>query len=115
MKYTKLLVEYGADLTVGKYNQSPADLAIIYAEADISVYLICEKGAVLYNEPRFNNWILDIKKLGKNPSADDLQYLKKNISARNKILNYLKQHGDQMQLQYRDTCIVDNKKKLHNS
>lgn len=113
LEYTKLLVEYGADLTVGKYYQSPADLAIIYAEADICVYLICEKGAVLYNEPQFNNWILDIKTLGKNPSDDDLQYLKKSISARNKILNYLKQHSDQMQLQYRDTCIVDDKKKLH--
>lgn len=88
---TKLLVERGADLTVGKrYACSPADEAIIQVKPKIAKYLICEVGVILYQEPRFRSWetegceAMEIKKeiedyLAKHPEQKQIIKLKMRV------------------------------------
>lgn len=57
---TKLLVEHGADLAIGKeYGCSPADMAIIQTKPEIARYLVCEVGGILYKEPTYSCWLED--------------------------------------------------------
>ena len=80
LPYVKVLVEYGADLTVGKdVNCSPANHAIIHLHPDIAEYLIIEKKTVLYKEPSFKNWIND----------PEMEKSKKRIQ------DYLEKHPEQ--------------------
>ena len=52
LEYTKLLVEYGADINTIKYGLSIANEAIIQRHEDIVEFLIIEKKAIL-SEPPF--------------------------------------------------------------
>ncbi len=57
---TKLLVEHGADLAIGKeYGCSPADMAIIQTKPEIAKYLVCEACGILYKEPTYSCWLED--------------------------------------------------------
>lgn len=63
--HVRVLVENGADLTVGKGTNSPGDLAILYGDPVVAEYLICEHNAVLYNEPYYKFWDEDNKESNK--------------------------------------------------
>ena len=82
---TKILVEHGADLTVGKrYASSPANEAILHVKPRIAKYLVCEVGGILYDEPYFRFW--------ENEEGHEAMEIKKYIE------DYLANHPEQIHI-----------------
>lgn len=82
LQYVQILVEYGADYNTKYYGRSPADDAIILAQPKIAEYLIIEKKALLYNSPFWRNW-----DNANNPTF---------ASTKKRIIDYLKEHPEQL-------------------
>lgn len=82
LDYVKMLVEHGADYNTKYYGQSPADDAITLCQPTIAEYLIIEKKALLYNRPFWKNWDSN-----ENPIF---------ASSKKRILDYLKEHPEQL-------------------
>ena len=81
LPYVKVLVKYGADLTVGKeIHRSPANHALLHGHHEIAEYLIIEEKAVLYKTPNFSTWA---------PNDTVMEKSKK------RILEYLEKHPEQ--------------------
>ena len=82
LEYVKLLIEYGADFNTKYYGHSPADDAIIQVQPEIAKFLIIEKKALLYNEPFWRSW----------DGIKDPKF----STAKKEILDYLKEHPEQL-------------------
>lgn len=85
LEYVKLLVEYGADYNTKYFDRSPADDAIILCKPEIAEYLILEKKALLYKRPFWKNW---------DRNGDTIF-----ASTKKRILDYLKEHPEQLMFQ----------------
>lgn len=81
-EYVKLLIDYGADYNTKHYGCSPADDAIIQVQPEIAKFLIIEKKALLYNEPFWRSW----------DGIENSRF----TTAKKEILNYLKEHPEQL-------------------
>ena len=86
LEYVKLLIEYGADFNTKYYGRSPADDAIIQIMPEIAEYLIIEKKALIYNHPFWKSW----------EGYEDSKFASSLASSRKRIINYLKEHPEQL-------------------
>lgn len=86
LEYVKLLIEYGADFNTKYYGRSPADDAIIQIMPEIAEYLIIEKKALIYNHPFWKSW----------EGYEDPKFASSLASSRKRIINYLKEHPEQL-------------------
>ena len=82
LEYVKLLIDYGADYNTKYYGRSPANDAIIQVQPEIARFLIIEKKALLYEEPFWRSW----------DGIKDPKF----STAKKEILDYLKEHPEQM-------------------
>ena len=86
LEYVKLLIEYGADFNTKYYGRSPADDAIIQVQPEIAEFLIIGNKAKLYNSPFWKSW----------EGYEDSKFASSLASSRKRIINYLKEHPEQM-------------------
>lgn len=101
LRCTQLLVENGADLTIGKGNWSVADIALIQGHIHVAEYLICEADAPLYNIPDFDKYLQEIV-----PQKEDSEYekvvseYKETVTAWNRVKAHLQKHPELLQYKY---------------
>ena len=80
------LLNHGADFNTKYYGRSPADDAIILIKPEIAEYLIIEKKALIYNHPFWKSW----------EGYEDPKFASSLASSRKRIINYLKEHPEQL-------------------
>ena len=94
LEYVQNLIEYGADYNSTYDGQSPADKAIILCQPEIAEYLIIEKKALLYDRPFWKNW--------------DVVADPKFAPSKKRILDYLKDHPEQLKYQKTKKIVKDS-------